>query len=168
MVFQVIVPKQLRPIQMGRHRIEFLYQSPKLFSQMNQSRWLNDLRTSQGSAQVAGVELTLLDSIRYFHKASGIAGVAQMAKDIGGMAKAENLRQLATLYENSSVRRLGYLMDLFHHDDQAHALKPFAAKAKSYKPLDPSIRPIAGIPLLSSERDAKWRLTISEPIEVDF
>lgn len=168
MVFQVIVPKQLRPIEIGRHRIQFVYQSPKLFARVNEPQSLDQLRTSQGFAKIAGVELTLLDNIRYLHRASGIASVAQIAKDIGGGADAQKLGRLARLYENASVRRLGYLFDLTGHQKQADALKLFATEAKSFKPLDPSIRPIDGIPSVAKEKDMKWRLTISEPIEVDF
>jgi hypothetical protein len=36
-----------------------------------------------GFAKVVGAELTLLDCVRYFHRASGLSGVAQIVKDIG-------------------------------------------------------------------------------------
>jgi len=32
MIFQVIAPKQLRDIEIGRHRLQFLYQAPRAFS----------------------------------------------------------------------------------------------------------------------------------------
>ena len=41
------------------------------------------MKSDAGFAKVAGVELTLLDSVRYFHKATGINGVAQIAKEAG-------------------------------------------------------------------------------------
>ena len=56
---------------------------------------------------MAGVELTLLDCARYFHKAGGINALAQIAKDIGDKAESGKLAEIAAAYENSSVRRLG-------------------------------------------------------------
>ena len=44
---------------------------------------------------MAGVELTLLDCVRYFHKAAGIKGVAQIAKDIGAKANPRALAKAA-------------------------------------------------------------------------
>jgi predicted transcriptional regulator of viral defense system len=168
MVFQVVVPKQLRPFQIGRHRIEFVYQAPQIFVRANQPEWLDQIKTPDGFAKVAGVELTLLDCIRYFHKSSGIDGVAQVVKDIGAKAAPRKLAKLAKFYENSSVRRLGYLLDLAGHQPQSKALLQFAGKAKSFKPLDPAIKPILENSGVDEEKNMKWRLAIYEPVEVDF
>lgn len=35
MVFQVIVPKQLRALDIGRHRLQFIYQAPAAFAKTN-------------------------------------------------------------------------------------------------------------------------------------
>jgi predicted transcriptional regulator of viral defense system len=168
MVFQVVVPKQLRSFQIGRHQLQFVYQAPEIFEQVNQLDWLDKIKTPDGFAKVAGIELTLLDCVRYFHKASGIDGVAQVVKDIGAKAAPRKLAILAGFYENSSVRRLGYLLDLAGHQSQSKALEPFAGKAKSFKPLDPAIKPILGNSGVDEEKNVKWRLTIHEPVEVDF
>ncbi len=168
MVFQVVVPKQLRSFEIGRHRLQFLYQAPGIFEQVNQPEWLDKIKTEAGFTKVAGVELTLLDCVRYFHKASGIAGVAQVVKDIGAKAAPGKLAKLAGLYESSSVRRLGYLLELAGHHRQSRVLEPFAGKAKSFKPLDPAIKPILGDSSQDIEKNIKWWLTIHEPVEVDF
>src|SRR3989304_780393 len=86
MVFQVVVPKQLRDFDLGRHRLQFLYQAPEAFAQLNKPELVGQMKSDAGFAKVAGVELTLLDCVRYFHKAAGINGVAQIAKDIGATA----------------------------------------------------------------------------------
>ena len=168
MVFQVVVPKQLRSFEIGRHRLQFLYQAPETFEQANRAEWLDKIKTADGFAKVAGVELTLLDCVRYFHRASGIAGVAQVVKDIGGKAAPDKLAKVADLYENSSVRRLGYLLELAGHHRQANVLESFARKAKSFKPLDPAVKPILEGSTEDAEKNMKWRLTIYEPVEVDF
>jgi predicted transcriptional regulator of viral defense system len=166
MVFQIVVPQQLRSFQIGRHRLQFIYQTPAIFDQANKPEWLEAIKTADGFAKVAGVELTLMDCVRYFHKASGIDGVAQIIKDIGAKAAPRKLADIAGLYENSSVRRLGYLLELAGHHAQSKSLERFAAEAKSFKPLDPAIKPI--LETEEAEKNMKWRLTIHEPVEVDF
>ena len=142
MVFQVIVPKQLRDFEIGRHRLQFLYQAPQAFAHVNLPARLGQMKSDEGFAKVAGVELTLLDCARYFHDAGGINGIAQIAKDIGGKANARALADAAEDYENSSVRRLGYLLDLANHSRQAKSLESFVKKAKAFVPLNPAAKPL--------------------------
>jgi predicted transcriptional regulator of viral defense system len=168
MVFQVIAPRQLPDIEIGRHRVEFLFQSPEAFAEANCPKWLAQLKTDAGFAKVAGVELTLLDICRYFHRAGGINGAAQAVHDLGKKADARILAKAASIYENSAVRRLGYLLEWFGHSRQAEALRPFAGKAKSFKALDPSVRPIVPELAATEERNADWKLIINVPVEIDL
>jgi predicted transcriptional regulator of viral defense system len=167
MVFQVIAPKQLRDLEIGRHRLQFLYQAPQAFSRVNLVTRLDQLKSDEGFAKVAGIELTLLDCARYFHDAGGISGVAQIAKDIGGKANARSLADAAQEYENSSVRRLGYLLDLANHSRQAKALEPFVKKAKALLPLNPAAKPLVASLAEIRERNSRWKLVINEPLEID-
>jgi predicted transcriptional regulator of viral defense system len=167
MVFQVIVPRQMRGFVIGRHRLEFVYQSPALFAQVNQPDWLDSLKSDAGFAKVAGIELTLFDCARYFHKAAGINGLAQVVKDLGGEAKPVKLTRIAAHYENSSVRRLGYLLEHMKHLRQADALRPFVKKAKTAVLLDPSVKALVeGLPGLH-EKEPKWLLILNDTVEVD-
>jgi predicted transcriptional regulator of viral defense system len=168
MVFQVIVPRQLRDFEIGRHRLEFIYQSPKTFALVNQVRALNQIKSNTGFANVAGVELTLLDCTRYFHQAGGISGVAQIAKDIGSKGDPRLLAKLAPLYENSTVRRLGYILDRVGNTRMANVLEPFVGVAKAMTPLDPSVKPLITSLEEQGEKNVKWKLIINENIEVDF
>jgi predicted transcriptional regulator of viral defense system len=165
MVFQVVVPRQMPAVALGRHRVEFIYQAPAAFARANRPQWLSQLKTPEGFAKVAGVELTLLDCTRYFHRAAGINGAAQAAQDLGGKAGARALAGAAQAYENSTVRRLGYLLEKFGHRHAAKALLPFTRKAKSYEKLDPSVRDI--VPGDEQERDARWKLVVNEQVEID-
>jgi len=115
---------------------------------------------------VAGVELTLLDCVRYFHKAAGINGVAQVVKDIGAKASPRLLQKAAGAYENSAVRRLGYLLDLAGHARQADALQGFVKRARTALPLDPSVRPLMKALAQAGERNPRWRLLINEAVEI--
>jgi predicted transcriptional regulator of viral defense system len=165
MVFQVVAPRQLRSIEVGRHRIQFLFQQPEAFAAVNRAPWLRELKSESGFAKCAGIELTLLDSMRYLHKAGGMNGVAQIVRDIGGKARARALAGAAEAYENSAVRRLGYLLERFGHEKQARALSPFARTAKSLKPLDPSAR--SYLRAAAAPVSAEWRLSLNRKVEVE-
>lgn len=168
MVFQVIVPKQLRAFDIGRHQLKFIYQAPAAFAKTNVLDWLAQMKNESGYARVAGVELTLLDCARNLHKAAGIGGVAQIAKDIGAKSDPHELAKVAVAYENATVRRLGYLLDHAGHAHQARALEPFARKAKSMKHLDPSVKPLIESLPESHDKNIKWMLVINEPVEIGF
>lgn len=167
MVFQVITPRQLQGIEIGRQRIEFLYQAPAAFAETNRPEWLGQLKTEAGFAKVAGVELTLLDICRYFHRAAGINGAAQAVHDLGKKANPRILAKAASAYENSAVRRLGYLLERFGHIRQANVLQAFAEQAKSFKDLDPGAKPIVAALRAIEEKNSKWKLLINVPVEID-
>jgi hypothetical protein len=167
MVFQVVTPKQLRALELGRHRVEFIYQSPSAFVAANVPEYLGQIKSPTGFAKVAGIELTMLDCVRYFHRAGGINAVAQIVKDLGSKGKANRLAKLAVEYENSAVRRLGYLLGLSGHERQATALRPFVAQAKSMVPLDPSFKPLVESDAEEHQKDLEWKLVINEPVQAD-
>jgi len=166
MVFQVVVPRQLRDFDLGRHRLQFIYQMPEAFAQVNKPELVGQMKSDAGFAKVAGVELTLLDCVRYFHKAAGINGVAHIAKEIGAKANPRTLAKAAAAYENSAVRRLGYLLERAGHGRQARALEPFVKQAKTTLPLDPAVKPIVAALAQAHERNVKWKLMINETVDV--
>ena len=168
MVFQVIVARQLRAIEIGRHRVQFVYQAARVFERTNRAEWLDQIKSESGFATIAGIELTLLDVARYFHKAAGISGAAQIVHDLGAKAEPRILSKAAKAYENSAVRRLGYLLDHFGHARQANALLPFAMKAKSIKALDPSVRTLVEGMEEPHEKNSKWMLFINDAVEIDL
>jgi AbiEi antitoxin C-terminal domain len=167
-VFQVIVPKQLRPIALDRQRVQFVYQASHGFNTVNQAPWLDRLKTDAGFAKVAGIDLLLLDAVRYFRQTAGLNGAAQIVHDLGGHADPRKLARAAVVYENSTVRRLGYLLEQFGHRRQAAALEPLAGKAKSLKPLDPSVRLVASLARGAKPPEAAtWKLSVNVPVEID-
>ena len=167
MVFQVVTPRQLRDLKVGCHRLQFMFQTERVFSAVNLPNYLDRIKTPAGYAQVAGVELTLLDCARYLHDAGGINGVAQVAKDIGHKADPRRLAKAALAYEGSVVRRLGYLLELAGHTKPADALVPQASAAKTFVPLDPAVKPL--VPALAEEVEkiARWKLLLNESVEID-
>jgi predicted transcriptional regulator of viral defense system len=167
MVFQLIAPRQFPGIEIGRQRIEFVYQAPARFAESNRPEWLAQLKTEAGFAKIAAVELTLLDMCRYFHRAGGINGAAQVIHDLGKKADPRIIAKAARAYENSAVRRLGYLLERFGHIRQAEALRVFAKKAKSFKDLDPAAKPLVAALSAMHEKNVQWKLVINVPVEID-
>jgi hypothetical protein len=167
MVFQVFAPRQLGKIELGRQRVEFLYQAPAAFAESNRPECLAQPKTDAGFARIAGVEVRLLDLCRYFHRAAGINGAAQAVHDLGTKAYPRVFGRAACPYENSAVSRLGYLLDRFGHSRQASALAAFADKAKSFKDLDPAAKPIVAALRASEDKNRKWKLVINVPVEID-
>src|SRR3972149_3763938 len=165
MVFQVVVPRQLRDFELGRHRLQFLYQIPRVFAQTNRPNLLEQMQSDAGYARVAGVELTLLDCVRYFHKAAGVNGVAQIVKDIGATAGPRTLAKAAAADENAAFRRLGYLLERAGHARQADALEPIVKHARTPLPLDPAVKPTVVALDHVPEKNARWKLLINETLE---
>ena len=167
MIFQVVAPRQLRDLTLGVHRLQFIYQEPAAFAACNEASFVGTIKTPAGFAVVAGVELTLLDCVRYMHRAGGLGSVAQIAKDLGALADARRLARAAAHYEGAAVRRLGYLLEQVGHTKQARALRVYAETARHFAPLDPSVKPIVAALAEVPERDATWKLLINEVVEVD-
>jgi predicted transcriptional regulator of viral defense system len=167
MTFQVVAPHQLRDLTLGAHRLQFIYQEPGAFAACNEPAFVDAIKTPAGFAVVAGVELTLLDCVRYVHRAGGLGSVAQIAKDLGASADPRKLARAAAHGEGAAVRRLGYLLQEAGHTKQAQSLRVYADAARHFAPLDPGVKPIIAALADVPGRDASWKLLLNETIEVD-
>jgi predicted transcriptional regulator of viral defense system len=167
MIFQVVAPRQLRDLTLGAHRLQFIYQEPEAFAACNEPALVETIKTPAGFAVVAGVDLTLLDCVRYMHRAGGLGSVAQIAKDLGARADPRKLARAAAHYEGAAVRRLGYLLEQAGHAKQSRALHVYADSARHFAPLDPSVKPIVAALADVPERDSSWKLLLNEIVEVD-
>ena len=147
MVFQVVVPRQLRDFDISAATELNSSPDPEAFAQVNKPELVSQMKSDAGFAKVAGVELTLLDCVRYFHKAAGINGVAQIVKDIGAKANPRTLAKAAAAYENSAVRRLGYLLERW-----ARAPGPCAGALRQTGQDDAAARPSG-----EASRGRSWR-----------
>jgi predicted transcriptional regulator of viral defense system len=168
MVFQVIVPRQIRALEIGRQRLEFIFQSPAAFSQVNQEPWLHQLKSDAGYAKASGIELTLLDCTRYHHKVAGFDNLALIIRDLGEVADPGKLAALAEHYENACVRRLGYFLETMGHAQQADALRPFVQKAKSEVLLHPAVKPLASLFTGVNEKQPAWKLAVNVQVDLDW
>jgi predicted transcriptional regulator of viral defense system len=167
MIFQVVAPRQLRDLTLGAHRLQFVYQEPEAFAACNEPALIEAMKTPAGFAVLAGIELALLDCVRYMHRAGGLGSVAQIAKDLGARADPRKLATAAAHFEGATVRRLGYLLEHAGHNKPARALRVYADNARHFAPLDPSVKPVVAALADVSGRDTSWKLLLNETIEVD-
>jgi len=74
MAFQVIAPKQMRGFEIGRHRLEFMYQNPPVFAKVNRDDSLGRLKSDVGFAESTfghGKKLDLLATIVHGRMCNG-------------------------------------------------------------------------------------------------
>lgn len=153
---QLVVPRPLKDFTIGRYRVEFQPMAPNAFARTNHAEWLAGMKTGKDAARVAGLELALLDCARWFHKAGGISQVAQIARALGAKASPRRLAAIARACDNADVMRLGYLLELAGHEEQARALDAFTQDAKQ-KLLDPTSTIDTG------ELSGRWKITLNTP-----
>lgn len=167
MVFQVVVPRQLPGIRLGRRRVDFIYQKKMAFELVNEGNWLERMKGDAGFVKVAGVELTLLDCVKYVHRAGGLNNVAQIVKDLGAQASPTKLREIAKGYGPAVSCRLGYLLEWLGYARQAAGLSDAARGMKSYKPLSTGM--MNDMEIFPSEvaRDVRWKLLLNDMPEVE-
>jgi predicted transcriptional regulator of viral defense system len=167
MVFQVVVPRQLPGIRLGRRRVDFIYQEKMAFELVNDGNWLERMKGDAGFVKVAGVELTLFDCVKYVYRAGGLNNVAQIVKDLGAQASPTNLRQIAKGYGPAVSCRLGYLLEWLGYGRQGAGLSDMANAMKSYKPLVTKRRNDIEIFPDEAARDERWKLLLNEVPEVE-
>jgi predicted transcriptional regulator of viral defense system len=167
MVFQVVVPQQLPRLEIGRRRVEFVYQEGGAFERVNRPDGLERMKGDAGYVKVAGVELTLLDCVRYVNRAGGLHNVAQIVKDLGGQVSSTKLRAAARGYGAAVLCRLGYLLEWSGHGRSAAALVDAVCGVKSYKPLSTGVMDDVDIFPREFARDERWKLLLNEMPEVE-
>lgn len=82
-------------------------------------------------------------------------------------ANGHILAEAAVAYENTSARRLGYLLERFGHARQARALRPSAIKTKSFTAIDPSVKHLLPQKAMANERIPDWKLIVNTAVEID-
>lgn len=114
MQFQVITDKRMPLIRAGRSAITFYYRQDMSVAVTG----VEDKMTEAGFFRVSGIELTMLDLLRYPRAAAGLDNVATVLRDLAPRADPDRLGKQALAFERAVVQRLGHLLD---HQGQ-HAL----------------------------------------------
>jgi predicted transcriptional regulator of viral defense system len=155
-VTQVVVPRQRRPIDVGRGRIEFVV------CHDTASAPIEFVNAPSGRYRMATPELTALDLVRYSSRAGGWGNVVSVLRDLAPALRPSHFRPvLATEPAAADIARLGYLLEQLGAADAAAPLHRWIeARPESWVPLVPGSGR-AGV------RDPRWRIVVNESIEAD-
>jgi hypothetical protein len=155
-VVQVMVPRQRRPIDVGRARIEFMVNRAVAAAPVE------FVNAPSGRYRIATPELTALDLVRYASRAGGWGNVLSVLGDLAPALRVRGFRPvLATEPAAADVARLGHLLERLDVADLAAPLHRWlAARHEQWVPLVPAAGR-AGL------RDARWRIVVNTTIEPD-
>jgi predicted transcriptional regulator of viral defense system len=155
--FQVVVGRQLRPIQVGRARIRF-------FVKRGLDRTsVMDMKTETGSMRVSTPEATALDLVRYAESVGNLSNVAVVLADLTENMDATRLvAEARAAGEMASAQRLGYLLDRV---DAAHLAEPLAGLVHERRPWAVALRPDRAA--RAKARDTRWNVLVNDDVEVE-
>ena len=90
MQFQVVTDKRLPKIRAGRSVLAFYYRKD-----MDEvAEGIEERKTEAGFIKVSGIELTMLDLLRYPHAAAGLDHIATVLSDLGPRLDPHKLAEL--------------------------------------------------------------------------
>ena len=118
MAFQVITDKRMPKIRAGRSSLVFYYRKDMDAVESG----LTQHKTDTGYMTISGLELTLLDLLRYPHAGGGFDNIATVISDLGDRVDPDKLAGLAGSFERAGCQRLGYLLERFGHGEHAGVL----------------------------------------------
>lgn len=158
MVFQVITTQQMRPIEVGRLRIEFIYKKTI------QIRFHQSIKTATGYMNISTPEMTAFDLVRYMRVAGHIHHVATVLCELVSVLRPQHL---ATLIEQGDVpvidgQRLGYLLDVLALSIDLQPLE----QALKTKKLNQRLLVTDG-DMTILEKNQRWHILVNESVEPD-
>ena len=155
--FQVVVARQLLPVQAGRARIRFFVKR-----RLDHTAVM-DVKTETGSMRVSTPEATALDLVRYPESVGHLGNVAAVLADLAESMDATRLAADArAVGEMASAQRLGYLLDRV---GAARLAEPLAGLVRERHPWAVSLRPDR--PARGNTRDIRWNVLVNEDVEVE-
>ncbi len=155
---QVVVPRQLRPIKVGRERIRFV-------TKLAACRTPVDVRNSEsGSVRVSTPEATAVDLVRYPDVSGGFNMIAAALTELAPRLRPQALRRAAVQEEDvATVQRLGWLLD---HVGAKHRTAPLARWITQQQPRTRRLDPRA--PAERASLDKRWRLWLNTKVEANL
>jgi predicted transcriptional regulator of viral defense system len=152
---QVIVPKQMRPIQVGREKIRF-------FMKADAANTPVETRTLEyGPIRVSTPEATAVDLIRYIDAAGGLNFVATVLAELKKELKPGVLKVTVSKGSNAATtQRLGYILE------RVADARLTAPLARWLAQQHPRTRPLdAEASVKGAELNERWRLWVNANIE---
>jgi predicted transcriptional regulator of viral defense system len=155
--FQVMVPKNRRPIECGEVRVQFVARhdlecTPVL-----------ERNTPRGTMRVSSPEATALELVGYADQCGGLDNVAVVLTELADMLDAKKLLEASCLCPVVWSQRLGYLLERAGRDDLAGVLEDnVREQAATLAPL------VRAESMTGAPRAARWRLALNANVEADL
>ena len=155
--FQVMTDRSVRPMVAGRTRLQFFA------SKHVEQTAVTELKAPTGVMRVSTPETTAVDLVRFAKAAGHLDHVASVLAGLAGSLQAKRLvAAVRTVDDLPNAQRLGYILDQLQQRELADALHAHLAPRISRTQL---LRP--GRSAVDAKEDARWRLLINTPLEVE-
>jgi predicted transcriptional regulator of viral defense system len=156
-VFQVITDRSVRPIPVGRTKLQFL--ASKYVSRAA----VKELKTPTGMMRVSAPETTVVDLVRFAKAAGHLDHVAALIAELSPALDPKRLMASVRAVDDiPNAQRLGYILDRVRQraiSDVLHAcVEPRIQRTQLLRP---------GRPANGATEDRRWRLLINSPLEVE-
>jgi predicted transcriptional regulator of viral defense system len=155
--FQVMVPKNRRPIECGEVRVQFsarhdLERTPVL-----------ERNTPRGSMRVSSPEATALELVGYQDQCGVLDNVASVLAELAESLRTKELLDAARLCPVAWSQRLGYLLERTGRDELAGVLEEHVREQAAT--LAPLVRAksVKGAP-----RSRRWRLALNASVDAEL
>ena len=155
--FQVMVPKNRRPIECGEVRVQFvarhdLERTPVV-----------EQNTPRGRMRLSSPEATALDLVGYADQCGGLGNVASVLSELVEFVGAQRLLEAARLCPVVWSQRLGYLFELTNHEELASVLADHVrAQVATLAPL------VRAKSMRGAPRAERWQLAVNAIVEADL
>lgn len=162
-VFQVMVAKQLKPLECGKIKISFLYKKSLKDCPLRQ------ITVRTGYLNISSPELTVTDLLLYSHKAGGLSHVATVLNElVENVYPNKLLALLQNSKENSWIQRLGYILEHIDTIEVKKCNKITSCLQRYLKKQKLSFIPLApGLPIKGAAKNNKWMIIENTTIESD-
>ncbi|MBX9586985.1 MAG: type IV toxin-antitoxin system AbiEi family antitoxin [Gammaproteobacteria bacterium] len=159
MTFQVMTNKPMRPIKIGKVRIDFHYRK-NIPSQLLQS-----VKTETGEMMISSPELTACDLIKYINLSGQIHNVATVLFELQHKININSLIEYLdnNLISTTHIQRLGYILEYIKSDlDTSYLHKWLSHKKVEYVALAIGSRSEV------IEKNNRWHILVNEKVEIDL
>jgi predicted transcriptional regulator of viral defense system len=163
-VFQVMTNKQIRPLECGKVKIEFIYKK----SLKNAA--IQKIAVKSGYLVIATPELTAMDLLLYPHHGGGLNHIATVLSELIDVINPEKLQTIIEeSHEKAWVQRLGYLLDHIDpletdkRDNITDMLSAYLGKqVLNFAPL------ASELPIKNQPKNSRWMMIENTTIESDL
>ena len=156
MRFQVMTPRNRRPLTCGRVAVEFIAKRDLIGPTVN-------INTRRGTLRISSPELTALDLVGYVRQAGGLDQVATLLGLLAPSLTPAALIEAASPAPVAWVQRLGFLLGMV---GAAEVARPLAELVAERKPRVVALAPDA--PMAKAQKDRTWRIAINADVEPEL